>query len=73
LCKHPRFHYLLDGFYKASEKKKFNDNTKKLYNEKNFIKDLETHGLYARFKLCERLFSQTPLINKRFLKATLDS
>jgi len=28
LCKHPRFHYLLDGFYKASEKKKFNDNTK---------------------------------------------
>ena len=26
LCKHPRFHYLLDGFYKASEKKLFNDN-----------------------------------------------
>ena len=73
LCKHPRFHYLLDGFYKASEKKKFNDKSFKDYPDHSFIKDLPTKGLYARYKLCERLFKQTPLVNKRFLKITLDS
>ena len=73
LCKHPRFHYLLDGFYKASEKKKFNDKSFKDYPDHSFIKDLPTKGLYKRYRLCERLFKDTPLINKRFLKATLDS
>ena len=73
LCKHPRFHYLIDGFYKASEKKKFNDKSFKDYPDHSFIKDLPTKGLYARYKLCERLFKQTPLVNKRFLKITLDS
>ena len=73
VCKHPRFHYLLDGFYKASEKKKFNDKSFKDYPDHSFIKDLPTKGLYARYKLCERLFKQTPLVNKRFLKITLDS
>ena len=61
LCKHPRFHYLLDGFYKASEKKKFNDKSFKDYPDHGFIKDLPTKGLYARYKLCERSVSYTHL------------
>ena len=73
LAKHPRFHHLLDGFYKDAEKKKFNDKTLKNYNEKTLIKDLDTNGLYARYKLCERLFKQTPLVNSRFLKSVIGS
>ena len=73
LAKHPRFHHLLDGFYKDAEKKKFNDKTLKNYNEKTLIKDLDTNGLYALYKLCERLFKQTPLVNSRFLKSVIGS
>ena len=71
LCKHPRFHYIIDDHYKGDAKLKFYDKTEKDYKDTNFIKDLITKGLFARYKLCERLFEATPLVNKRFLDSIL--
>ena len=51
--------------------KKFNDKSFKDYKDVSYINDLPTNGLFKRYKLCERLFKQTPLVNKRFLNSVL--
>ena len=72
LAKHPRFHHIIDEVHTKKDKEKFNDKSFKDYKDHNFIKDLPTKGLYARYKLCERLFKDTPLVNKKFLDILLN-
>ena len=71
LAKHPRFHHIIDDHYSKKDKKKFYDKTSKDYKGTNYIKDIHTNGLFARYKLCERLFKATPMVNKIFLDSVL--
>ena len=71
LAKHPKFKNIIDQYYKGENKKKFNDKSYKDYKDVSYINDLPTNGLFKRYKLCERLFKQTPLVNKRFLNSVL--
>ena len=71
LAKHIKFQKIVDEYYKGENKKQFNDKSFKTYTDKTFINDLPTNGLFKRYKLCERLFKQTPLVNKRFLNSVL--
>jgi len=72
LSKHPRFHHIIDSHYSKKNQKKFYDKTRKDYKSpESFIKDINSNGLFARYKLCERLFKETPLVNKRFLDSVL--
>ena len=71
LANHPRFRHIIDNHYSKKDQKKFYDKTQKDYKSSNFIKDIYSNGLFARYKLCERLFKETPLVNKRFLDSVL--